>query len=605
MTTAKELAAQINAALKTDAVQFASDDRYTTTFISTGLLPIDILFNGGIPRGRFVEIYGDYCLAGQTKILCADLTWRRLDELHVGDEIVGFDEQENGRQRTKYRRATVTSIGEAALPTYEIVNDQGEITYASDGHLWLVRRPGQRQWVRTDELVPGDKIVWFGSPWDTEDGREAGYLAGMYDGEGWCSDSRVGFGQKDGVVLDNVRRLLEARGFDVRTSANGNGVKQLRFGGGKYEDLRLLGSIRPERLLENSHRLWEGKSTWSKISGTTEVQEVNFVGTRGVVTIGTSTRTLIADGMLSHNSTLKSYIGLMTIASYQKLGKVCAVIDTEHSFDSAWAESCGVDVKQLIIKRPETGEEAMDVCDILVRNGCDLIIFDSVAAMLPQEEQKKRLSGENVQPASIARLMSVALRRLTAGNEDCSIIWINQTRTNVGITFGSSESLPGGKALPYYASYRLSLRKVGKVTHTKKVHDGEKMVDTRVQTGQKFKAELTKSKLSKPFTEEWFTWDLVSGSLDVVGFLISQGLEHGFVTLKGSTWWLGNAHKAVGKDKFRKLIETNEEMRVFLENSVRQVHGIPSVAKSTVKTHSTSRGRSAAAKKPASRLRRK
>lgn len=287
-------------------------------------------------------------------------------------------------------------------------------------------------------------------------------------------------------------------------------------------------------------------------------------------------------------STLKSYIGIMSIAQHQKRGMTCAVIDNEHSFDEDWARSCGVDTKNLIMSRPDTGEEGMDVCETLIRGGVNLILFDSIAAMTPQAEQDKRLHGENIQPARIAMLMSAALRRLTTANTDTSMIFINQTRTNIGVTFGSNEALPGGKAMPFYASYRVSIRKVGKETRDRKVHDGDKYVNTKEQIGQKFKAELTKSKLSKPFSEEWFTWSLLNGSVDTVSYLISQGLEHGIINLNGNSWTF-NGMKAVGRPKFRALVESDESLCLDLENAVRTARGIPTVSTPTVKNIITSK----------------
>lgn len=295
-------------------------------------------------------------------------------------------------------------------------------------------------------------------------------------------------------------------------------------------------------------------------------------------------------------STLKSYIALMSIASFQRHGKVTALIDTEHSFDPTWARSCGVDVEDLLFIQPESGEVGMDYAETLIRGECDLIVFDSVAAMTPQAEQTKRLAGENVQPARIAQLMSAALRRLMTANTNCSMIWINQMRVNVGITFGSNEALPGGKALPYYASYRTQIRKTGKVTEARKAHDGEKWVDVKRTVGQKFKAELHKSKLSAPHTEELFTWDLRSGALDLVGYLISKGLEVGAVTQKGNTWSCAGK-KAVGREKFKQLLIDDAELALDLENLVRREYNIPEVQHRTAKKQSTSRGRRALAKK--------
>lgn len=312
-------------------------------------------------------------------------------------------------------------------------------------------------------------------------------------------------------------------------------------------------------------------------------------------------------------STLKSYVGLMSIASFQRQGKVCAIIDTEHSFDSDWARSCGVDVDELIIQRPETGELAMDTAETLIRGGCDLIVFDSVAAMTPQAEQSKRLHGESIQPARIAMLMSAALRRLTTANKTCSMIFINQMRVNIGITFGSNEALPGGKALPYYSSYRTHFRKVGKITRPRKAFDGEAWVNTKDIIGQKFKVELTKSKLSKPFVEQHFTWSLEKGALDLIGYLIAQGIETGLVSQKGNTWSYGSV-KAVGRENFRNKLEENDTAALELENEIRAFHGIPEVQSRTTwdqtttaatKPPSRSRGRSGPVKKSAGKLRKR
>lgn len=289
-------------------------------------------------------------------------------------------------------------------------------------------------------------------------------------------------------------------------------------------------------------------------------------------------------------STLKSYVGLMSIASFQRSGKTAALIDTEHSFDSDWAKSCGVNLDDLILIQPVSGEMAMDHAEALIVGACDLIVFDSVAAMTPQAEQSKRMAGENVQPARIAQLMSAALRRLMTANTDTSMIFVNQTRTNVGITFGSSEVVTGGKALPYYASFRTAVRKVGKLTEPVKRFDGEKWVDTKLLVGQKFKAELIKSKLSRPFTEQLFTWDLRTGALDLVGYLIAQGIEIGEVTQKGNTWQFEGI-KAVGREKFRTALESDPDATLDLENAVRRYHDIPQVQRPTAKTQKTTKAK--------------
>ena len=197
-------------------------------------------------------------------------------------------------------------------------------------------------------------------------------------------------------------------------------------------------------------------------------------------------------------STLKSLVALNCIAQTQKIGGTCVLIDTEHSFDPEWAESVGVDVNELILQQPDNGEEAIDLTEAFIRAGVDLVVWDSVAATLPKAEQEKK-STEPVQPARLAALMSAGLRKLNTANKNhTAILCINQVREKVGIVFGSNESVPGGRALPFYASHRICMRKSGVEKRKVKVHNGEKYEDTTEYVGQRIRATLEKSKLTAP-----------------------------------------------------------------------------------------------------------
>ena len=258
-------------------------------------------------------------------------------------------------------------------------------------------------------------------------------------------------------------------------------------------------------------------------------------------------------------STLKSYIALSCIAQTQKAGGVCAIIDTEHAYDPVWAASLGVNTDDLIYQSPQTGEEAVDVSEVLIRNGVDLIIWDSVAATLPQAESIKRMSKESVQPARLAALMSLGMRKLTAANKNTAVLFINQTRLSVGVVFGDPEVVPGGKALPFYASYRLALRKAGKVKEAKDSFDDTgKKISVNEVTGHKIRATLEKSKLSAPSRDVLFTFDLSTGRIDELGYLLSVGLEKGIILHEGRSWWIqGQTDKIVGTEKFRGWLENN------------------------------------------------
>lgn len=268
-------------------------------------------------------------------------------------------------------------------------------------------------------------------------------------------------------------------------------------------------------------------------------------------------------------STLKSYIGLSTIAQCQAQGGVCAIVDTEHAYDPEWAQTLGVDTSALIYQAPNTGEEAIDVSEVLIRNDVDLIVWDSVAATVPQAESNKRMSKESVQPARLAALMSTGLRKLTSANKHTAVLFINQTRVNVGVMFGDPEVVAGGKALPYYASYRVALRKAGKVKESVDGFDDEgHKSKSNVVTGFKIRATLEKSKLSAPNQEALFTLDLKTGKIDDIGYLIANGLMQGIITHEGRSWWITEDEKVVGLENFKDWMTNNQSAQTKIREAL-------------------------------------
>lgn len=255
-------------------------------------------------------------------------------------------------------------------------------------------------------------------------------------------------------------------------------------------------------------------------------------------------------------SALKSYVGMKAMARTQQNGGTVAIVDTEGSFDPEWYGILGGDPDGILVMHPPHGEKAIMVTETLLRSSADLIVWDSVAATITKNSIEKTAE-DDVQPARLAAFMSRALPRLTAANTGkTSIIMINQTRLNIGVTFGSPETTPGGRALPYYASYRLKFAKAGKVTEDTKSWDGDKWVNGKSQTGTKIRMTLEKSKLNAPFRESWFTFDFKTGEIDDTGFLIAQGLENNLVTMANARWslnrngWNGGK-SAHGQEKFR------------------------------------------------------
>lgn len=267
-------------------------------------------------------------------------------------------------------------------------------------------------------------------------------------------------------------------------------------------------------------------------------------------------------------STLKSYVGYHAIAETQRNGGICALIDTERSFDPKWAASIGVNVDELLMPRRqdmETGEQAIDMAETLVRTkNVDLIVVDSIAAMLPQSERKKRLHDESNQPARLAALMSLACRKITAANDKTAMFWINQTRENIGVTFGSPVTTSGGKAMGFYASYRLQCKKTGKITRDIQSWDGTKNTNVKEQIGQKIRISVEKSKLSRPFRDVNLIWDYQEAQLDLADFLTSFGLEHGIVKQSGTTMTFMDI-KSVGRGNFKKKLNSSPDALAALQ----------------------------------------
>lgn len=269
-------------------------------------------------------------------------------------------------------------------------------------------------------------------------------------------------------------------------------------------------------------------------------------------------------------STLKSYLALKSIASVQSLGGAVALVDTEHAYDPEWAAALGVDVDALALSQPETAEEGIKVMETLARSHHDLVVWDSIAASQPKQ-YREAAPGEDLAPAGLARVMSAGLRRLNSANKKTCIFAINQTRINVGMTYGGArETNPGGKSMPFYASYRVRLTKAGKITDDVKVHDGEKLVPAKRTTGIKIKASLEKSKLSRPFSETWFIYSLETGQVDDAGFLLSQGLERGLITESNARFTIpGVMDSSVhGKPKFKQFMHDNPEVIEWLKSEV-------------------------------------
>ena len=253
----------------------------------------------------------------------------------------------------------------------------------------------------------------------------------------------------------------------------------------------------------------------------------------------------------------KTTVALHIIAQTQKLGGIAAFIDAEHALDPTYAANLGVDLDNLYVSQPDTGEQALDITDSLVRSGAvDLIVIDSVAALTPKAEIEGDMGDSHV--GLQARLMSQALRKLTAitNRSKTCVVFINQLREKVGVMFGNPETTPGGKALKFYASVRLDIRKA------------DALKDAEGVIGNRTKAKVVKNKLAPPFKTAEF--DIIYGKgISQAGCLLDIGVEKGIIEKSGS-WFSYQGDKfAQGKEKARDYVNSNPEFAKTLEDQIR------------------------------------
>ena len=258
----------------------------------------------------------------------------------------------------------------------------------------------------------------------------------------------------------------------------------------------------------------------------------------------------------------KTTLTLQTIAEMQKLGGVCAFIDAEHALDVQYAQKLGVNLGDLLISQPDTGEQALEIVDALVRSGSvDLVVVDSVAALTPKAEIEGEM-GDSL-PGLQARLMSQALRKLTANikRTNCLVVFINQIRMKIGVMFGSPETTTGGNALKFYSSVRLDIRRIGAIKKSDEVIGNE----TRVK--------VVKNKVSPPFKQAEF--DIMYGQgTSREGEVIDLGVAHGFVG-KAGAWYSYEGNKiGQGKDNAREFLKANPQICFEIENKIREKLGV-------------------------------
>jgi recombination protein RecA len=258
----------------------------------------------------------------------------------------------------------------------------------------------------------------------------------------------------------------------------------------------------------------------------------------------------------------KTTLTLQVISEMQHLGGTCAFIDAEHALDAQYAQKIGVDLRELLISQPDTGEQALEIVDALVRSGSvDLIVIDSVAALTPKAEIEGEM-GDSL-PGLQARLMSQALRKLTATikRSNCLVIFINQIRMKIGVMFGNPETTTGGNALKFYASVRLDIRRVGSIKK------GEEVI------GSETKVKVVKNKVAPPFRQADF--DILYGEgISREGEVVDLGSQHGIIEKSGA-WYSYNGDRiGQGKDNAREYLRERPALALEIENRIRERIGI-------------------------------
>ncbi len=268
----------------------------------------------------------------------------------------------------------------------------------------------------------------------------------------------------------------------------------------------------------------------------------------------------------------KTTLALHVVASAQAAGGVAAFIDAEHALDPSWARRLGVDLENLLVSQPDTGEQALEICELLVRsNAVDVIVVDSVAALIPQAEIEGDMGDSHV--GLQARLMSQALRKLTGAinRSRCTVIFINQLREKIGVMFGNPETTPGGRALKFYSSIRLDIRRTGAIK------DGDQNVGNRIR------ARVVKNKVAPPFRDAEFDIMFNEG-ISATGDLLDLAVAEQVVDKSGAWFSYGDVRLGQGRENSKQFLKENRDLFDEIKQKVLQKKGVPGLAQAAAET---------------------
>jgi recombination protein RecA len=309
-----------------------------------------------------------------------------------------------------------------------------------------------------------------------------------------------------------------------------------------------------------------GKGSIMRLGKNQKAQEVETVSTGSLgldiaLGVGGLPRGRVVE-IFGPESSGKTTMTLHVIAEAQKKGGVCAFVDAEHALDPVYARKLGVQLDDLLISQPDTGEQALEITDTLVRSGAvDVLVIDSVAALVPRAE----IDGEmgDVQPGLQARLMSQALRKLTASisKSKTMVIFINQIRMKIGVMYGSPETTTGGNALKFYASVRLDIRRIGAIKDREEV------------TGNQTRVKVVKNKVAPPFKQVEF--DIMYGEgISKFGELVDLGVKAGVVEKSGAWFSFDSQRLGQGRENAKTFLKNNPDAAARIEQTIRENAGL-------------------------------
>jgi recombination protein RecA len=262
----------------------------------------------------------------------------------------------------------------------------------------------------------------------------------------------------------------------------------------------------------------------------------------------------------------KTTLALSVVGQAQKRGGIAAFIDAEHALDAEYARKLGVDIDNLLVSQPDNGEQALEIAEMLVRsNSVDVVVIDSVAALVPKAEIEGEMGDSHV--GLQARLMSQALRKLTAivSKSNTCLIFINQIREKIGVMFGSPETTTGGRALKFYASVRIDIRRIASLK------EGEEV------TGSRAKVKVVKNKVAAPFRQAEFDIGYGEG-ISKTGELVDLGVEHKLVIKSGAWYSYGDLRLGQGRDNSKAFLRENPDLADEIETKIRERMGMPSLS---------------------------